>query len=116
MKTHGNPELPRTDWTEGETRSLVELYRRMSEMDADGLIGRRAHQHTKKGLIATWIAENAPHRSRGSVEAKLMNISASCEELGLPVLRGFKPLRNRAVYMDEIVRAVLACVLVMVAA
>jgi hypothetical protein len=33
-------------------------------------------------------------RSRGSVEAKLMNISAARAQLGLPILPGYKPAGN----------------------
>jgi len=116
MKTHGSDKA-RTAWTEAETRELISLYDTMRSMDRDGLLGRRKDQASKKDLILAWLRDNAPHRSRGSVEAKLMNISASCEASGFEILVGYKPLRNRAASLDALVASMLsACLLLMVAA
>ena len=106
--TRGNPDKARTGWTRAESFSLCALYRLMLQLDAEGQLGRGKGRTSKKELVLGWIAAEAPHRSHGSVEAKLMNISASRDATGLDMLKGYKPLTNRSADLDEIVGDELA--------
>jgi len=95
-------KLARTRWTEDETASLVALYDRMIQLQrADSLgVGK---QHNKAKLIRDWIEKHAPGRSKGSVECKLMNISAVCLKMDLAVVEGFKALPNCSRDLNEAV-------------
>lgn len=103
----------RTGWSESETTSLCQLYFHMRDLDDQGKLGRGKGCTSKKGLVLAWIEANAPGRSNGSVDAKLMNISASCAALGLPQVKGYKALENRAKALDGIVRAASAALSVL---
>ena len=83
-------------WTDEETRSLATLYLEMGRLEGLGLLGRSKSkgQTSKADLVRLWIATVAPSRSKGSVEAKLMNLSAVRAELGLPLVTGYKALPN----------------------
>lgn len=105
MKTHGKKGGSRTRWTRDETASLCVLYVQMLEADAAGELGP-GKRYTKAGVLRGWIGAFAPGRSKGSVEAKLMNISGARRELGLDLLRGYVPLGNYARELEEIVLAV----------
>ena len=101
MRTHPTEsgsiqETPRTEWTPQETRALVGVYSLMLSLSADGMLGakRSIGQTPKSALVSAFILEHAPHRSKGSVESKLMNLSAVRQELGLPIVPGYKPLSN----------------------
>ena len=61
---------------------------------------------SKSSIVKSFMAKFG--RTKGSVETKLMNISASMQALGLPVVTGYKPLANRSKGLDEMVRAIIA--------
>lgn len=101
MNTHSPNEdrradQARTGWMDTETLALCALYSQLLELEADGLLGRsKANGQTSKAeLVRAFILESAPGRSKGSVEAKLMNLSAVREALELPMVTGYKPLPN----------------------
>lgn len=111
MKTHSSDlersaAQARTGWTPAETLRLIRLYDRMLELEAAGLLGRsKAQGQTSKAeLVRLYIEEGlewaedprskAVPRSKGSVESKLMNLSAVRVELGLPIVSGYKALPN----------------------
>ena len=100
-------------WTTNEQRVLILAYNAMRNADTIGhkyskaAINRflRGDHNTSTQydrdaecarLIGLYIddAEALAARSRGSVEAKLMNISGARETLGLPILKGYKPAPN----------------------
>ena len=83
-------------WTDEETASLCALYLRMTDLEGRGLLGRSKSkgQTSKADLVREWIATVAPSRSKGSVESKLMNLSAVRAELGLPLVTGYQALSN----------------------
>tara|TARA_Y100000593_G_scaffold12640_1_gene23343 strand:- start:831 stop:1208 length:378 start_codon:yes stop_codon:yes gene_type:complete len=101
--THRNPEMARTGWSDDETRSLVQLYFHILALEKAGKLGRAKGQTTKRSLVTGWREAHAPQRSHGSVEMKLMNISASCEALGLDRVQGYKPMARRSKALDEMV-------------
>lgn len=99
MKTHSNDPAKRatqlrTGWTDTETMALVGIYDVMLALSAAGRLGRAKGQTSKAQLVRSYMATDAPTRSKGSVEAKLMNLSAVRVELGLPIVNGYKPLPN----------------------
>ena len=100
----------RTAWTDAETLSLCALYGHMLDLQTVGHLGRGKTENgtprvSKAVLVRAWIAEHAPDRSKGSVEAKLMNLSAARIEMGLPIVDGYKPLQNMGA---DVRRAALA--------
>ena len=107
MRTHSPDEQRRTEqartgWTDRETRALVDLYGAMLALQTAGSLGRGKRQTSKAVMVRTFIALNAPGRSKGSVEAKLMNLSAVRVSLGLDIVQGFKPLANMSTSCRQI--------------
>jgi hypothetical protein len=109
MKTHSDDDKrrqtqTRTGWTDKETRSLCRVYSRMLELQGAGLLGRSKGdgQTSKATLVRSFIDEHAPTRSKGSVEAKLMNLSAAREAMGLPIVDGYKSLPNMSTSTRDI--------------
>ena len=97
-------------WTELEQRACVQAYQEL-------LMAERAGEPMSKAAVNRWLrgdASKAPAdakvcglqsdrplpfgalsaRSRGSVEMKMMNISAARIALGLDVIAGYKPFGN----------------------
>lgn len=82
-------------WTEEETVKLCGIYNDMQDLDAVGKLGRRkATQVSKASIMRQFREEVVPTRTKGSVEAKLMNLAACRKEMGLPLLKGYVPLPN----------------------
>ena len=95
--------LARTGWSPEETLSLCGLYAQMLGLQEQGLLGpkKSAGQVSKAQLVNGFAAERG--RTKGSVEAKLMNISAARQDLGLPLVIGYKPLANMGADVREAV-------------
>lgn len=83
------------DWSESEIDLVVADYFRMRAMWLRNEPFVKAH-HYRAIMEATG-------RSKGSVESKYMNISATLERLSLPWLGGYAPLRN---FQGALLRAV----------
>ena len=75
-----------TDWQDEELDAIVADYFAMLALDAAGQPFVKAHR-------ARALMEQTG-RSHRSVEFKHMNISAVAAELGLPIVRGYRPLTN----------------------
>mgnify|MGYP003658463455 CR=1 FL=1 len=92
-------------WTEDETRALVRVYFEMLRLQKAGKLGRPTKANpgmvSKSAMVKAFMADHG--RTKGSVETKLMNISASMVALKLPVGTGYKPLANRSKGLDDIV-------------
>jgi len=96
-------------WTEAEQAAAITAYNLMLAADNSGTKYNKAafnralrSEDTAKDLLSIGAA-GWPHdfalgalaaRSRGAVEAKMMNISAAREKLGLPILKGYKAAGN----------------------
>ena len=48
----------------------------------------------KRAMLRVLMAGPCPTRSRGSLEAKLMNVSGASERIGGPIIPGYKPAPN----------------------
>ena len=88
-------KMPRKAWTDDEVRALCVLYQLMLTAQRDGV----------KFVKAKPVREIAASmgRSKGSVEAKLMNISGCRHAIGRDYVNGYKPLSGFAKSMPAIV-------------
>ncbi|HWA60554.1 MAG TPA: DUF3883 domain-containing protein [Caulobacteraceae bacterium] len=75
-----------TDWTDEELDLIVADYFAMLALEQAGQQYVKAH-HAKQLMARTG-------RSHRSVEFKHMNISAVLEAIGLPTIRGYRPMPN----------------------
>ena len=87
----------RRAWTDAEVRTLCALYSLM--LDAQ----RAGKAFCKAPAVRAVAAEL--QRSKGSVEAKLMNLSACQRDLGRDFVAGYKPLPSYAKSMLQIVES-----------
>ena len=76
------------DWTEDENAAIVDDYLAMLAKECAGKPYSEAEH--RNALIEAMGGT----RSRGSIEMKHQNISAVMLELGLPYIKGYKPLPN----------------------
>ena len=94
MKSKNRGDKPRTRWQPAETMALIQLYNVMLRAQGCGQLGPRSNQTSKAAHVRQFITMHAPDRSKGSVEAKLMNVSYCRTKMNLPIIIGFKPLAN----------------------
>lgn len=76
------------DWTEVENRAIVDDYLAMLELECAG------QPYSKTEHRNALIEAMGATRSPGSIERKHQNISAVMLQLGLPYIKGYKPLPN----------------------
>ena len=95
MDVGGQKGVAGTPWSENEVSAVVESYFRMLAREKSGVPYNKAEN--RRRLMAT------VHRSEGSIERKLQNISAVLDVLGAPWINGYKPLAH---YQDALVAAV----------
>ncbi|HMN21292.1 MAG TPA: DUF3883 domain-containing protein [Ottowia sp.] len=91
----GSSSVSGADWSESEIDLIVADYFCMRDMWLRNEPFVKAHHYRA-------IMEETG-RSKGSVESKYMNISATLERLSLPWLGGYAPLRN---FQGALLRAV----------
>lgn len=97
MKMKSLKGTTRRPWDAGEINQLLELYDAMLALQASG------EKWQKAPLVR--LTADLLGRSKGSIEAKLMNASAVRAELGLDVVKGYKPLANMQLLLRELARA-----------
>ena len=101
MRTH-SLDLSRRDsqlrqnWGDVETSALISTYEVMLALQSTGQLGpaKSKGQTSKAALVKLFMNEHAPERSKGSIETKLMNLSAVRDSLGLSIVKGYRPLPN----------------------
>lgn len=76
------------DWTEAENRAIVDDYLDMLALECAG------QPYSKTEHNKALAASMGGTRTRGSIERKHQNISAVMLQLGLPYIKGYKPLPN----------------------
>ena len=76
------------DWTEVENRAIVDGYLAMLALECAGM------SYSKTEHRNALIESMGGTRSPGSIERKHQNISSVMLQLGLPYIRGYKPLPN----------------------
>jgi hypothetical protein len=101
--SHDPPTDPAPDvWTRAEVELAVADYFDMLALEASGIAYNKSERNER-------LRSRLPARSKGSVERKHQNISAALDELGLPFIRGYKPLANFQALLRDVVReAILA--------
>jgi len=82
-------------WAEGEISAVVESYFRMLALERAGTPYNKSEN--RRSLM------EVVHRSEGSIERKLQNVSAVLDVLGAQWINGYKPLAH---YQDALVTAV----------
>ena len=76
----------RKPWTDSDVKELMSVY-----------AGFLAAELSDRAYVkATAVRELAAklERSKGSIEAKMMNVSAVLQDHGQPFVKGYKPLSN----------------------
>ncbi|WP_162056395.1 protein NO VEIN domain-containing protein [Pontibacter pamirensis] len=85
------------DWKENEVRLIVEDYFSMLENELIGKSYNKTHHRNELNSLL----EN---RTPGAIEFKHQNISAALIKLGLPYIKGYKPLwKYQHIIEDEII-------------
>lgn len=95
MSVHNEPGKPGSfdsgPWQNNEINALICLYQAMLNAQFEG------KKYTKRHMIIA-VQALGLNRSRGSIEAKLMNMTAAVESIGRPDLsmsdHGYRPLSN----------------------
>lgn len=77
-----------TDWTEREISLSVEAYLIMLRIQQAGT------KPDKGAIRAIYLSQLRDIRTSGSWERRMGNISAVFLDLGLPYVKGYKPLKN----------------------
>ena len=80
------PITKRKEWTTREVQQVATLYKKMQQLDADGVPFVKSHM-TKP--LAEKLGRSVP-----SIECKMMNMSHVLTLYGRQWLRGYKPLSN----------------------
>jgi Domain of unknown function (DUF3883) len=88
-------EVAGTDWSEDENSALVESYFRMLALERAGIPYDKTENRRQLMEVV--------HRSKGSIEYKLRNVSTVLDALGLQWIDGYKPASHR---QDALVPAV----------
>ena len=78
----------RNPWTQDEINALLKAYGQLVDAQAAGLY------LSKAGVVRALMAGPCIGRSKGSVEAKFMNLSAACVMAGTGYVKGYKPAPN----------------------
>ena len=86
----------RKSWSESECIQLIELY---SVMYAHQLA---SEAYSKAALVRGLMADI--ERTKGSIEAKLMNVSGVLNASGHAYVTGYKPLSNAQKMLADIVK------------
>jgi hypothetical protein len=98
-------------WIDAELLALIELYDRMHQCAMSG------EAYNKAQMIRDSRCFDGSHqpligRSKGSIEMKLMNVSAAVEALGRPDLSmaeyGYRPMKNMQKALKDAVEVWLA--------
>jgi len=94
------PEFDSGPWQDREIQAVILLYRAM----LNAVVTEK--KYTKRHMIIATQALGL-NRSRGSIEAKLMNVTAATEQLGRSDLsmsdHGYRPLSNMQKALKEAV-------------
>lgn len=77
----------RKEWSEIDVQELIALYFKMLNLQGNGI------KYSKAPLVRELMASQG--RSKGSIETKLMNVTAALMSLNLPdTVQGYKALPN----------------------
>ena len=76
----------RKPWSDGDVSALLRVYYTFLNYQQSG------EAYTKAPAVRSLAADLG--RTKGSIEAKMMNVSAVLNDRGLPFVTGYKPLSN----------------------
>jgi hypothetical protein len=91
--------VKRRVWTAEEITALLAMYRTMLDYELAG------ERYSKAAMVRALMLEI--DRTRGSIEAKCMNVSGVLVDAGRPYVAGYKPLGNCQALLRDMVLATL---------
>jgi len=94
--------MSRRNWSQAEINAAVRQYLCMRELED------RHEAFSKADINRLLRTAELRHRSRGSVEYRMCNISAVMENLGLQVVQGYKPRVNVGSGVESMIRTAIA--------
>ena len=83
----------RKAWTDADMKKLMGVYNGFLAAELKG------EAYTKASAVRSLAADM--DRTKGSIEAKMMNVSAVLRDHGKPFVNGYKPLPNYSKTMVE---------------
>jgi len=84
-------------WSDHENRVIVDAYYRLMKAEQAGI-------KLNKAQLARETLPLLNGRTKGSYEAKLMNVSSAMVQIGLPYVTGYVPLGNCQASLVALVR------------
>lgn len=87
-------------WSSAELEACVRAYRQLWVAQQAGT------SMNKSALRREVVAQALPKRGEGAYERRMQNISAVMDELGLPFVQGYLPLRNVGAAKGEIIKLI----------
>lgn len=85
----------RLAWSEAEVSAMLDVYFEMLRLELSET------PYSKAPMVRELMSQI--DRSKGSIEAKMMNTSAVLQEAGKPYVRGYKPLGNAQGLLRDII-------------
>ena len=98
---HGSQQTaPKTAWSDDELEACILAYRRL-------WLAQQSGEKTNKSALRRQVLETSlPNRSETAYERRLQNISAVMDDLGLPYVEGYLPLRNVGSVKPRLIRLI----------
>ena len=93
--------MKRRNWNDIEISIIIQTYIWMQEEQAAG-------RPFNKAALARRIVPMLDERTKGSYEAKLMNVSAVMRDLARPIVKGYVPLGHAQKSLKEAVKTMIA--------
>jgi|FLYL01.1.fsa_nt_gi hypothetical protein len=93
-----NESVAGKPWTDDEIEAALGSYFRM-------LLWEREGRGFVKAEVRQELSPRLPGRSKRAIELKWCNVSAVLEEMGLPWVTGYKPLRHYQRRLAEVVES-----------
>jgi hypothetical protein len=89
--------MKRNNWSDHENRVIIDAYYRLMKAQDAG-------KPLNKAQLARETLPLLNNRSKGSYEAKLMNVSAAMVSIGLPYVQGYLPLGHAQASLVALVK------------
>lgn len=87
-------------WTAAELDACVGAYHQL-------WVAQQAGSNMNKSALRRQVVQQAmPNRGEGAYERRMQNISAVVDELGLPFVQGYLPLKNVGAVKDQIIQLI----------
>ncbi len=98
----GVKSMHERNWSQPEIDAAVRQYLRMKDLED------RQESFSKAQINRLLRTAELRHRSKGSIEYRMCNISAVMHNLGLPIVHGYKPRWNVGSGVESMIRKAVA--------